>query len=272
MSVNEAPTLYPEPIDAVAPPGKGRHGYYKRIEDGGLASGWIIMAATSPSNRRDSEYKGFRFLPQYGEFANGSAQPRAKAQERDARGNPWNPALEPWRLIFQLDGAKEFPTEQIIAYHWHIRPPYREVSFPQLAGIEITNYGCPECEKGLFSSVNPAEAAQMLRTHLTSGIDAQHKYTPVDLTSLGKEWGIDFDSARMGRRTVTFEQPEEVVAREIPNLTKTAKEYRCQACGYEPPGKSPWLALRNHKCNSVGGNTALKGATDDTTELASAVS
>ena len=258
MSANEAPTLYPEPIEAHAPPGRGRHGYYRRIEDGGTASGWIVIASTSPSNRSDSEYKGFRFLPQYGEFTNGSAQPRAVAKERDARGNPWNPALEPWRLIFQLDGAKEFPIDQIIAYRWHVRPPYREVKFPQLQGAEITNYGCPECDKGLFSSLNAAEAAQMLRTHLTSAIDAQHKYTPVDLTALGKEWDIDFDSARMGRRSVTMQEPVEPETTEPLDLTPTNK-YQCQNCGYEPTGKSPWLALRNHKCNSLAPAGAAQG-------------
>ena len=68
---DEAPTLYPEPIEAHAPPGRGRHGYWRRREDDGPASGWIVIASTSPSNRADSEYKGSRFLPQYGEFTNG---------------------------------------------------------------------------------------------------------------------------------------------------------------------------------------------------------
>ena len=76
----EAPTLYPEPIEAAAPPGKGKHGYYRRVEDGGPASGWIVIAATTPANRSDYEYKGFSFLQRYKEFSNGSAQPRAKAK------------------------------------------------------------------------------------------------------------------------------------------------------------------------------------------------
>src|SRR3990172_7777242 len=215
----EAPTLYPEPIEVAAPPGRGRHGYYPRPEDGGLASGWIVIAATTPSNRADYEYKAFTRLPAYGEFANGSAQPRALPKEKDARGHPWNPALEPWRLIFQLNGAKEFPVSQIIAYRWHIRPPYREVVFPQLAGAEITNYGCPECDKGIFSSLNPAEAAAQLRTHLTSAVDSQHKYSPADLAALGKDWDIDFDSARMGRRSVTIKEPEELIVEEPLVLT-----------------------------------------------------
>src|SRR3990167_9668950 len=260
----EAPTLYPEPIEVAAPPGRGRHGYYRRPADGGPADGWIVVASTTPSNRADYEYKAFTRLPAYGEFTNGSAQPRAKAQEKDARGNPWNPALEPWRLIFQLGGAKEFPVSQIIELKWHLRPPYREVSFPQLQGVEITNYGCPECEKGLFSSTNAQAAAAQLRTHLTSAIDAQHKYTPTDLTNLGKEWGIDFASARMGRRTVSLREPEEPEDAEPPTLT-AAKEYKCLACGLTPPpdNKRPWLALKNHKCLAPVGAATLKGGVDN---------
>lgn len=257
----EAPSLYPEPYDAPEPPGRGRHGYYKKPD------GWIVVAATTPSNRRDYEYKGFIYLPQYGEFVNGSAQPRAAAKERDARGNPWNPALEPWRLIFQRGGAKEFPVDQIIAYRWHIHPPYREVQFPQLAGNEITNYGCPECDKGIFSSVNPREAALMLRTHLTSAIDGQHKYTPADLNALGKEWGIDFESARAGRRSVTTVAG---VQEEPIDVTPATKEYRCQACGYEPTGKAPWLALRNHKCTLAPAGAAQEGVENGISELAEA--
>ena len=89
----------------------------------------------------------------------------------------------------------------------------------------------------------------MLRQHLTSGIDAAHKYSPTDLTALGKEWDIDFDSARMGKRNVTgievasLEEEDE----DVPDMTPV-KDYTCGSCGYEPKGKAPWLGLRNHKC------------------------
>jgi hypothetical protein len=251
--VSDAPSLYPEAFEAQVAPGKGQHGYYKK------ADGWVVVASTTPSNRRDYEYKGFVYLHQYGEFTNGSAQPRAASRERDARGNPWNPALEPWRLIFQRGGAKEFPIDQIIEYRWHIRPPYKEVTFPQLAGLEITNYGCPECDKGVFASLNPREAAIQLRTHLTSGVNGSHSYTPTDLRSLGQEWDIDFESARSGRRVVTFDGKEEEEEEETVDLTPV-KDYTCGACGYEPTGKAPWLALRNHKC--IGRDAAQEGTSD----------
>ena len=239
--VEEAPSLYPELREAAAPPGKGRHGYYKKPD------GWLVVASTTPTNRSDYEYKGFRFLARYGEFVNGTAELRAKQNERDAKGNPWNPAIEPWRLVFQLGGADEFPIDQIIAYRWHVRPPYREVQFPQLQGVEITNYGCPECEKGLFASTNPHEAAQQLRIHLTSAVSDSHRYTPSDLRALGQEWDIDFESSRIARRSVQLKPPEEPEVTEVPDLTLSSK-YRCVQCGYEPKGKAPWLALKNHKC------------------------
>ena len=102
----------------------------------------------------------------------------------------------------------------------------------------------------------------MLRTHLTSAIDAQHKYTPTDLSALVKEWAIDCDSARMGRRTVTLQEPEEPEDIEPPVLTE-AKEYKCLACGFAPPPdhKRPWLALANHKCQVGAEAPLMKGAT-----------
>ena len=199
----EAPTLYPGPIDAVEPPGKGKHGYWKRSDNG-----WVVVASTNPSNKNDYEFKGYEFLQKYGEFANGTGLPRATQNEQDDRGNPWNPANEPWRMIFQRGGVEEFPVSQVLAYNWHITPPYKEVTFPQLEGVEVTNYACPECEKmRVFSDPNPAIAAGNLRTHLTSEISSSHRYSAGDLRDLGKDWDIDFDSARVGVRAVTVATP-----------------------------------------------------------------
>lgn len=245
--VTEAPSLYPEVREAAGPPGRGKHGYYKSEK------GWVLVASTTPSNRADWEYKGYTFLPQYGEFINGTNQPGAKQKERDARGLPWNPAIEPYRLIFQKDGAKEFPAAQVIAYRWHIRPPYREVTFPQLEGLDITNYQCPECNKGLFSSTSAAEAAEQLKTHLTCQIDGRHKYTPRDLKELENEWGVRFETARVGRRSVVV-APQAEEAAEVPEMVvdgepKVLEEFRCQRCKEYAPlsdNKNPAGALRLH--------------------------
>lgn len=238
----DVPSLFPEPVEFAPPPGRGLHGYYRKPND------WIVVAPTTPSNRSGYEYKGFTYLPQYGEFANGTNERTAKQNARDDRGNPWNPAIEPWRLIFQRDGAKEFPVDQIIAFRWHLTPPYKEVNFPQLEGVDITVYPCPECKKGVFSSVNALEASEQLRTHLTCGINKRHEYTPTDMRELGKELNIDFDSARIGRVQEIKEQaapdkePLELTPTEVP-------VEGCDECDFSPPEDSgnPKASLMMHK-------------------------
>ncbi len=244
--MTDAPSLYPEPVEVAAPPGKGLHGYYRRGDNG-----WVVMASTTPSNRSDYEYKGFTFMPQYGQFKNGTNEPRAKRYAADDRGTPWNPATEPWRLIFQRGGAKEFPVDQIIAFRWHLRPPYKEVTFPQLEGVTITNYPCPECDKGIFSSTNSREAGEQLRAHLTSGINGRHGYTPTDLRELGHELEIDFDSSRVGRvREVKMQMAASLDAPGQPPEMKTTAQLTCEeeGCGYLTPegSKNPADTLQRH--------------------------
>lgn len=240
---NQAPSLYPEPREAPSPPGRGKHGYYRKT------NGWVVVASTTPSNRSDYEYKGFTFMPQYGEFRNGTNEARAAQLEHDDRGMPWNPAVEPWRLIFQRQGAKEFPIEQIIAHRWHLTPPYREVAFPQLEGVEIVNYFCPECDKGVFSSVNANEAAEQLRTHLTCGTNNRHSYTPTDLRELGKELTINFESARVGRIERQAPSIQEAPA-EAPALTPVER-LTCdeEGCDYitREDSKDPEASKRMHE-------------------------
>lgn len=245
----QLPTLYPEVREVEAPPGKGMHGYYRK------PNGWIVVAATTPSNRGHYEYKGFRFLPQYGEFVNGTFYGEAK--ERDARGVPWNPADEPWRLLFQKGGAKEFCPDQIIAHRWHIRPPYKEVTFPQLEGADITDVPCPECDKFVACALRPQEATRMLKTHLMSKIDERHEYTVSDLRELGKEWELNFETSRT--RHIQKEAPAKSVEEPLPEAlapgeAKLNREFQC-SCGWAPPTtvKRPDSALRFHqrRCKSV---------------------
>ena len=192
VKMTETPTLYPEPSKVEGLTAKGTHGYYRRPDNE-----WIVALPTSLGNDRDWQMKGLQRLIKYGEFFNGTMG--GKPNTVDQNGNPWNPAEEPWRQILLRDGAREFPITQVLAFRWHLRPPYKEIKFPQLDGLSITNLDCPECDKGIFSSLNPQEAAMMLKQHLTSQINAQHKYTPTDLRELAREWGLDFDSGRLSR-------------------------------------------------------------------------
>ena len=230
--VMQPPSLFPEVQEAVIPPGKGMHAYFKRQRDG-----WIATHGAWPSAQSDMAFKGWVHQPQFGVFP--MPGPGGGSAATDRRGVPFNPADEPWRLILQHpDGAAAFSVAQIIAYRWHIRPPYREVRFPQIEGIDITNYFCPECDKGIFSSPREQEAADLLRQHLTSQFDAHHSYRTEDLRSLGDEIGIDFFAARRVDRDRVFrdEQPEPpslVVEEEVPELTPDPDVVVCHECGKE---------------------------------------
>lgn len=250
------PELFPEIRDVAAPPDAGRHGYFRRGDNN-----WIITGSVTWANVMHFQEKGFARLMSYGTFNPGTAEARARPTSIDARGVPFNAAMAPdmWKMIFQLGGAKEFPVSQIIAFHWHVRPPYKGVNFPQLRGLDITDYQCPECDRGLFSSQNDREAASQLRTHLTSAIDNRHKYSPQDIRELGKEWEIPFESNRIRRGAVIasapdLEQEEAVTALELPSEIYN-EQYRCPRCSQWAPlltNKSPAGGLRFHQRHCKG--------------------
>lgn len=221
----DAPSLYPEIVEAKTPPGRGAHGYYRRRSDGK-----IITAGAWPAMRNDMEFKGIEYLPQFGTFL--MTGPGDNKTE-DYTGRMFNVVSEPWRLIFQSPGgADAFPVWQIIAYRWHIRPPYREVKFSQLEGVEVHDFFCPECESGIFSAVEKDEAMEQLRIHLTSRTNEAHSYRPEDLRSLGEELGIDFFAPRRrrGARVAPTIAPAPVL--EEPALTPNATARKtCPVCG-----------------------------------------
>ena len=243
-----SPTLFPEIHEVTAPPGKGLHGYYRRRD------GWITTGPTTDSNRADFEYMGYSFLSKYGQFKNVNDI----THEVDINRVPWNSYAEAWRRIFQLGGAKEFPIDQIIAFRWHIRRPYKEVTFPQLEGVEIYDFYCPECDQGVFSSTNEREALIQLRHHLTTTINGPHSYRVEDLTRLGQEWGLDFFAQGVGRRAVrrsseiqaegTLEPPEAA-----PPLSEAG--WTCRDCGQEFPSAG---ALGGHRSKHTSKRRARK--------------
>lgn len=190
----QAPSLYPEVAEVKTPPGRGEHGYYRKA-----GNGWIVTAPIWHTFRADMEYKGCEFLPRYGAFT--IDQPWG-TPNKDATGARFNSALEPWRIIFQKGGAKEFPVEQVIAFRWHINSPYAEVKFPQLEGVEVHDLWCPECESVVFSALSERGAVDQLRRHLTSGKDNAHSYKPGDLMALGEQWKMDFGFAGSGGKAV----------------------------------------------------------------------
>ena len=223
--VTEAPSLFPEFLETPAMPGKGHHGYYRRNSDGK-----IVTAPVWPGFRADMEFKGFTHLPQYGVWT--VSGPGQKTNVVDLRGRAFNPIEEPWRLILQHQGGvSAFPAWQVIGYRWHIRPPYREVTFPQLDGVEVYDYFCPECDTGIFSATDQQDAVEQLRIHVTSRTNDQHSYRPEDLRALGEELGIDFFAPRRRRNARQPErEPEQPEAPEMTTNT-TAAMKPCPVCG-----------------------------------------
>ena len=243
VALREPPPLFAEPFQAAVMPGKGLHGYWRRPDNG-----WITVAAAFMPNREHYESKGMVYLSQYGQFKPGGPEDTV-GPDVDDKGNPWNPAAEPWKRILQRGGAKEFPLEQIIAFRWHVAPPYKGIDFPQLHGADITDYQCPECDRGVYSSQNPQEAARLLRVHLTSGINDQHRYRIEDLSALGRECGIDFGARRVGRRPVVasaLSMPEEPDLE--PGTLRVLADFKCDWCDWAPlaTNKSPANARRFH--------------------------
>ena len=228
VQLTDAPSLYPEIEERTTPPGRGQHSYYRRKSDGK-----IVTAPAWAGFRQDMEFKGFEILPEFGVFTFGTPWGDTN---KDRSGRDFNAIAEPWRLIFQHpNGAVAFPSWQVIAYRWHIRPPYREVHFPQLDDVEVFDLFCPECDKGIFSSVSQGEAVEMLRVHLTTTTNTAHSYRPEDLRALGTEYEIDFFAPRRARRSVRDKavlndvEPEEL---EVAELSPTAA-YVCKDCGAE---------------------------------------
>ena len=261
------PDLFPdlEDVDAVEK-WRGMHAYVRCPPNFGPRAGWVQTAPSNLGNRRDYEVRGFKYLFEYGEFlmCQGDGEPKAK----DMNGAPWHSFKEPYKLILQKGGAKEFPISQIISMHWHVRPPFRGVRFPQMEGPgapTIYDFECPECQGRehpfIASSTSRRQAAGWLRQHLTSGINKQHDYSVADLRELGAEIKIDFTTNRIGMvkehisgpAPATVEEDSEPGFREAEATLAAVPTYnvhfRCTECEWAPllSDAVPAASLSRHK-------------------------
>ena len=180
--VNEAiPSLKPRAIGEAASTTRGiaLWGYIR------MPDGWITIAPAEPLEASKRVARGQAYLKKYGQFQNDPF-------ETDANGQRWNVRDEPFRMIFQKGGEIEFPVDQIVAFNWHLRPPYREVSFPQLEGIYWETYECPDCEKAIFTSMEPDTAPQDMIAHLRLG----HGWSRAEVAEYAREVGINFKRTR----------------------------------------------------------------------------
>ena len=188
-----SPTLFPDQAEVAD--NSLNFFYYWRKPDG-----WIVANPGHPNAFASRTKRGWIPLTQYGSYVPGHAS-------HDARGIAFSAAREGWRVGFQTDAegfAKEFKAEQIIAYGWHVSPPYREVTFPQLDGMDIPYYKCPECVH------IPFNRATDLATHLKVG----HDYSRVDIKAYGDDLGVDFTQKAAREETASLQQAAETRLKE----------------------------------------------------------
>lgn len=143
--------------------------YWKRSEKEENA-GWLLVgpsAEPGPDGRpltRQAETwirKGRTPLVEYSytdrTYRNGDRQTIETSKDR--LNTEWR-----WYWLFRNGGAHLFPIDQIVAYHWHINPPYglsREV-FPQLREWDVPNpLWCAACP----GRMAPKNSEEELVTH-----------------------------------------------------------------------------------------------------------
>lgn len=225
------PSLKPTPKGkASTSPDIGTHIYW-RLENDWIAHGEAHAAAWAQRMKR-----AHTPLQQYGQFA-------YSRNSIDADGEPWDARAQPWRMIFQKGGAKEFCLDQIFEHNWHLRAPYREVEFPQLEGIYWEAYECPECERGVFTSREEGFAPATLETHLRLG----HDWKRAEVAEYARE--MDFTFKRQRRTHLPRELQEKLVQRtEDAPEDERDEEYKCKVCGWRPRKKNQKkaMALKAH--------------------------
>lgn len=194
--------------------------YYRRPNKG-MNAGWIVFGdSLSGSKLRDFVKRGFEPLMQYGPINT----PERNARREGTASMPPDPNMTNERysweaILMHPNGSAEFPVEQLITYRWY-RPelcPVPGVSFPQLKGLKIKEYNCPErCGRAPFVDVDGVGGVGILRQHLR----IMHKWDQANLIAYGEKVGIDFTKVDVATLAVNeYEIPE-------------SQEYKCEECGF----------------------------------------
>lgn len=159
-----------------------------------LEAGWIIIGDSNQSARDIQLQKGHVPLAEYGYIQDTDPNYQQYGNLGPLLFHPGN------RRTGQRPGAHLFPVEQIKANRWYDDELFPELvgMFPQLAGVEIVEYPCPDCGTTAFLD------AMDLGRHLRNS----HDYDRTDLINLGQQLGINFsqvyDGKPGGRRVRTI--------------------------------------------------------------------
>ena len=209
--------------------------YYRKPITGGDEDGWIVWGdSESGTKLRDRAILGFTPLFKYGII---TCYLDSELKQPDP-ASVWGPILR------HPDGPAEFPVDQVVTYRWHTDPPIPGLQFPQLSGMKITQYQCPECSRAPFGELKRdgevvLSAIKGLGSHLT----IMHKWDRLALLRWGDRVGIDFDSID-ARKVIPYEYEEKKEVENVKVETKTA-EVTCNSCDSPIVGK-----LADHECQA----------------------
>lgn len=160
--------------------------------------------------------KGFKPLRQYGLLPTpGSPVPCCKGKFM---------RTEQFHCLLARDGAKEFPLEQILRAGWHVNPPVvhgKAVTFPQLAGRNVEQADCDECDRAIYGLEGTNEVVATLRQHAK----AAHGLNRRDVDEM--LWRTGYYKER---------KPERPSPRQTPSV--------CPGCGFEAAST---FGLRAHQ-------------------------
>lgn len=213
--------------------------------------GWITVDQYMGTALQAFSDRGFQRLAKYGDVTRYLDQDR---QEPDPGGN-WGPILR------HPDGPGEFPAEQVIIARWYKKDfcPVPEAKFPQLKGIKIQEYQCPQCNRPPFISAEDAEGKPVVKSNgiaaLGVHLQVAHSWDRLVLLAYGERVGIDFNVAGDRIHSVVeykFEEEKAEEAQEEPDFeveTVTAEDLPVCECGWAVPAgkKSPEQSLRLHQ-------------------------
>lgn len=155
-------------------------------------AGWIGWDQTQQNIQLQKIGRGYIPLRQYGFI---------EAKPKDEYPDGPYEMYGPWgQLLSNPEGVKELPADQIIAYFWYdenvlrnslngnIPPTLRVknglVMWPQLKGMNLKVYACPECGHIRFNEA----------IHLARHLRLWHDYDRADIIAFGKENGVDFST------------------------------------------------------------------------------
>ena len=137
------------------------------LDNGGLQAywrkpdGWIVISGMGPHSVQANLEQDFTLLKNYGKFV------------LQAGKGCWQPNDDPYLLILQMGGIKEFTVEQIMAHQWHIKPhpvlaeqianfkrlghserEALDLVIPQMQGVEFEVYKCHLCPQRTFTQAH----------------------------------------------------------------------------------------------------------------------